>query len=109
MPRALMQFFKSEKYCTVREALIHAGRPDLIGPGCDCLIPAQPPREAIEARRQRGKAAARSDHDHTVANPAKGEPAGERGLPDHGYRPGRKGWRRQEKQRNGKKQGKSGG
>ena len=48
-----MQFFKPENYFEVREALIQAGRQDLIGSGCDCLIPAQPPKEAIEARRQR--------------------------------------------------------
>jgi hypothetical protein len=108
MQRALMQFFKPENYFTVREALIQAGRQDLIGNGCDCLIPAQPPKEAIEARRRRANEAARGDHYHTVANPAKGEPAGERGLPNHGYRPGRKHSRRQEKKRNGKK-GKSGG
>ena len=43
----------------VREALIQAGRQDLIGGGCDCLIPAQPPKEAIEARRTQANAAAR--------------------------------------------------
>jgi hypothetical protein len=41
MQRALMQFFKPENYFAVREALIQAGRGDLIGQGCDCLIPAQ--------------------------------------------------------------------
>ena len=87
MQRALMQFFKPENWFTVREALIQAGRQDLIGSGCDCLIPAQPPKEAIEARRRRTNDA---DHYHTVANPAKGELAGERGLPNKGYRPGRK-------------------
>ncbi len=46
MQRALMQFFKPDNWFTVREALIQAGRQDLIGSGCDCLIPAQPPREA---------------------------------------------------------------
>src|SRR3954469_12564443 len=76
--RALMQFFKPENYFTVREALIEAGRADLIGGGCDCLIPAQPPKEAIEARRKRAND---HDHYHTVANPAKGEKPGERGLP----------------------------
>jgi hypothetical protein len=96
MQRALMQFFKPENWFTVREALIQAGRADLIGHGCDCLIPAQPPKEAIEARRKRSND---SDHYHTVANPAKGEAPGECGLPNHGYRPGRKGSRRQEKQR----------
>src|SRR5205085_11000201 len=44
MQRALMQFFKPENYFMVREALLKAGRGDLIGNGCDCLIPAHPPR-----------------------------------------------------------------
>ena len=87
MQRALMQFFKPENYFEVREALVNAGRGDLIGGGCDCLIPAQPPKEAIEARRRRAND---PDHYHTVANPAKGEKPGERGLPNKGYRPGRK-------------------
>ena len=55
MQRALMQFFKPENYFEVREALIEAGRTDLIGSGCDCLIPAQPPKEAIEARQAAGQ------------------------------------------------------
>src|SRR5262245_23911809 len=97
MQRALMQLFKPANWFTVREALIQAGRQDLIGNGCDCLIPTQPPKEAIEARRQRANAVGH-DHYHTVANPAKGEPAGERGLPNQGYRPGRKTARRQDKQ-----------
>src|SRR5438046_6254325 len=101
MQRALMQFFKPENWFTVREALIEAGRQDLIGNGCDCLIPAQPPKEALEARRQRANEATRGDHYHTVANPAKGEPAGERGLPNHGYRPERKSARRQDRKRKG--------
>jgi len=37
--RALMQFFKPENHAMVREALINAGRQDLIGKGRDCLIP----------------------------------------------------------------------
>jgi uncharacterized radical SAM protein YgiQ len=97
MQRALMQFFKPENYFEVRKALEEAGRTDLIGGGCDCLIPAQPPKEAIEERRRRSSEAARGDHYHTVANPEKGEPAGERGLPNCGYRPGRKTGRRQNK------------
>jgi hypothetical protein len=80
----------------VREALIQAGRQDLIGSGCDCLIPAQPPKEAIEARRRRVND---PDHYHTVANPATGEGPGERGLPNKGYRPGRKTARRQNQKR----------
>ena len=38
MQRALMQFFKPENWFPVREALISAGRQDLIGHGGDCLI-----------------------------------------------------------------------
>ncbi len=44
--RALMQFFKPDNYFTVREALVAAGREDLIGEGKTCLIPSKPPREA---------------------------------------------------------------
>jgi hypothetical protein len=93
LQRALMQFFKPDNWFEVREALVEAGRPDLIGTGCDALIPPHPPREAIEARRKRTNAAARNDHSHSVANPAAGEPAGERTIPpqvkNRGYRPGR--------------------
>jgi hypothetical protein len=99
MQRALMQFFKPSNYFTVREALIQAGRADLIGSGCDCLIPAQPPKEAIEARRTQANATGDDDHYHSVANPAKGEAPGERSLPNRGYRPGRKTARRQAKKR----------
>jgi uncharacterized radical SAM protein YgiQ len=94
MQRALMQFFKPANYFEVREALLQAGRADLIGNGCDALIPANPPKEAIEARRRRANDA---DHYHTVANPAKGEKPGERGagqVKPTGYRPGRMSQRR---------------
>ncbi|MDY3561770.1 DUF3362 domain-containing protein [Gemmata sp. JC673] len=50
MQRALMQFFKPESYFTVREALIQAGRADLIG-GCNGLIPAQPSKQAASTPR----------------------------------------------------------
>jgi len=98
MQRALMQFFKPANWFTVREALIEAGRQDLIGSGCDCLIPAQPPKEALEARRRQANDAV--DHYHTVANPAKGEKPGERGaepVKPTGYRPGRKSAKRRKK------------
>ncbi|MEX0726634.1 MAG: YgiQ family radical SAM protein [Planctomycetaceae bacterium] len=52
LQRALLQFFKPENYFEVRKALEQAGRQDLIGQGCDALIPARPPREALERRRQ---------------------------------------------------------
>jgi uncharacterized radical SAM protein YgiQ len=99
LQRALLQFFKPENYFMVREALLKAGRQDLIGSGCDCLIPAHPPRAAIEARRRRANDVAEGDHYHSIANPAKGEPVAERGSPKEGYRPGRKTARRQDKKR----------
>ncbi|MHC4224447.1 MAG: YgiQ family radical SAM protein, partial [Planctomycetota bacterium] len=73
--RALMQFFKPENYFAVRKALEKAGRKELIGD----LIPATPPREAIEARRKE-------------ATYVHAEDAGVKRTV--GYRPGRKGRRR---------------
>ena len=99
LQRALLQFFKPENYFEVRKALEQAGRQDLIGEGCDALIGSRPPRQAIEARRRQANGTATADHYHSIANPAKGEPAGERGLPKTGYRPGRKTARRQKKRR----------
>jgi hypothetical protein len=55
LQRALMQFFKPENYFAVRQGLEQAGRTDLIGGGCDALIPPQPPPEALRARRERGQ------------------------------------------------------
>ncbi len=51
LQRALMQFFKPENYFEVREALQRAKRTDLIGDGCDALIPSRPPKEALQKRR----------------------------------------------------------
>jgi uncharacterized radical SAM protein YgiQ len=96
LQRALMQYFRPENYFVVHEALIQAGRQDLIGNGCDCLIPAQPPKEAIEERRRRANEA---DHYHTMANSAKGEKPGERGLLNKGYRPKRTTARRQDRKK----------
>ncbi|HVA45062.1 MAG TPA: YgiQ family radical SAM protein [Pirellulales bacterium] len=53
LQRALLQFFKPENYFEVRKALEQAGRQDLIGSGCDCLIPDKPPKEALDRRRRR--------------------------------------------------------
>jgi uncharacterized radical SAM protein YgiQ len=52
LQRALLQFFKPENYFDVRRALEQAGRRDLIGQGCDCLIPDRPPKEALDRRRR---------------------------------------------------------
>ena len=40
--RALLQYYKPENHARIREALIRAGRRDLIGSGPDCLVPAEP-------------------------------------------------------------------
>ncbi len=53
LQRALLQFFKPENYFEVRKALEQAGRQDLIGNGCDCLIPERPPKEALSRRRRK--------------------------------------------------------
>jgi hypothetical protein len=89
MQRSLLQFFKPENDFEVRKALVEAGRQDLIG-GCEGLIPAQPPREALEARRRRANEESRGDHVHTVPNTAKDS----QGKAGRGYRPNRKTARR---------------
>jgi hypothetical protein len=85
LQRALMQFFKPPNYFEVREALLQAGRADLIGDGCDALIPSRPPKEALEARRKRANRELDADHYHTVPKVK------------HGYRPGRTSQTRQTK------------
>ena len=77
--RALMQFFKPENYFMVRKALLEAGRGDLIGGGCECLIPTNPPQAAIEARRKCAQRPVTTSN-HTP-------PPTHRPTP--GYRPGR--------------------
>jgi hypothetical protein len=98
LQRALMQFFKPENYFLVREALIKAKRKDLIGDGCDCLIPAEPPREAIQHRRSEASAALDGPYVHTPPPAQRGRQSGKRKesrhAPSHGYRPGRKKTRR---------------
>ena len=94
LQRALMQFFKPENYFEVRRALEQAGRQDLIGVGCDCLIPFKPPHEAILKRRKDSNARFRGEYVHTVGAPAP-KPAANanesrkrsRRQPGKGYRP----------------------
>jgi uncharacterized radical SAM protein YgiQ len=94
--RALMQFFKPENYFEVREALRAVGRQDLIGDGCDALIPAQPPREALQRRRREANEALDGKYVHTIenrTNQGSKKTGGKQGRVRHskGYRPGRKG------------------
>ncbi|HMB08777.1 MAG TPA: DUF3362 domain-containing protein, partial [Isosphaeraceae bacterium] len=98
LQRALLQFFKPENYFEVRQALLQAGRPDLIGSGCDALIPDHPPKAALRARRERAnRALDEGRFVHTIPSPATS--AAEPPRPPEkklsaGYRPGRKTARR---------------
>jgi uncharacterized radical SAM protein YgiQ len=105
LQRALMQFFKPENYFDVRKALEQAGRQDLIGSGCDALIPATPPREALDKRRSEANKSLRGEYVHKVPGEggsgsqdgpppggglSKGSKKQSRHKPGKGYRPGRK-------------------
>ncbi|TWT99036.1 YgiQ family radical SAM protein [Neorhodopirellula pilleata] len=92
MQRALMQFFKPENYFEVREALRSVGRTELIGDGCDCLIPSRPPKEAVERRRKDANTRFRGEYVHTIATPTKkGSQKERRERSSTGYRPKRRG------------------
>ena len=93
LQRALMQFFKPENYFEVRKALEQSGRQDLIGGGCDCLIPARAPKEAVESRRKDANRRFRGDYVHSAENKSggkKGKRKESRSKPGKGYRPDRK-------------------
>ncbi len=75
LQRALMQFFKPENYVEVRRALLKAGRSDLIGNGCDALIPATPPREAIVRRREHANQRFAGEYVHPVPDVEQGKRA----------------------------------
>ena len=89
LQRALLQFFKPENYFEVRKALEQAKRTDLIGNGCDCLIPAQPPKEAITKRRQDANKRFRGEYVHTIpgGQKKKEKKKQSRHKPGPGYRP----------------------
>ncbi len=105
MQRALLQFFKPENWFEVRRALEQAGRQDLIGSGCDCLIPERPPKEALDRRRREATRAfteqTSGDHIRGDGHPRGGRAAERsggshrraRGRKTVGYRPGRGGSR----------------
>ena len=98
MQRALMQFFKPENYFEVSAALRQAGRAELIGGGCDCLIPASPPKEAIKKRRESAGKQFRGEYVHKMADGSKAQKKGKkkesRYAPGQGYRPDRKATRK---------------
>jgi uncharacterized radical SAM protein YgiQ len=87
LQRALMQFFKPENYFEVREALQRAKRTDLIGDGCDCLIPSRPPKEALQQRRQDANERFAGNYVHTPPGTGAGKQS--RRKPGKGYRPKR--------------------
>lgn len=102
--RALMQFFKPENYFEVAKALRQAGRAELIGSGCDCLIPAKPPKEAIVRRRKLAGKQFRGEYVHrmsdgTAANAGKKKGKRKQGryAPGQGYRPDRKATRKKDR------------
>ena len=108
--RALMQFFKPENYFEVRKALLEMGRKELIGNGCDCLIPATAPKEAITKRRKMAGKQFQGRYVHQIDGPENGKNKGQGGgsarssggeqkkgkkkegryAPGQGYRPDRK-------------------
>ena len=73
MQRALMQYFMPYYRNTAREALIMAGREDLIGSGRDCLVPAGP------VKRPKGKQGARKPEAGKKAQGKKAAPKGRTG------------------------------
>jgi uncharacterized radical SAM protein YgiQ len=88
LQRALMQYFKPENYFEVRKALLEANRGDLIGHGCDALIPAKPPHEAILRRRKDANKRFRGEYVHTIAaETKKGSKKQSRHAAGAGYRP----------------------
>jgi uncharacterized radical SAM protein YgiQ len=91
LQRALMQFFKPENYFEVREALQRAKRTDLIGDGCDSLIPSRPPKEALQKRRDDANQRFSGNYVHTPpgtgAGPKRKNDKQSRNRPGKGYRP----------------------
>ena len=76
-----MQYFKPENWFVVRQALLDAGRKDLIGSGPECLIPANPPKVALQSRRDaaNGRGPRRGDPTYVHAKDAGTKSKG--GLP----------------------------
>ena len=54
LQRALLQYYDPKNANAVREALIKAGRRDLIGYGQNCLVPPAKPHGAANGKRKNG-------------------------------------------------------
>ena len=93
LQRALLQFFKPENYFEVREALQKAGRQDLIGSGCDALIPNNPPKVALQTRMAKAnKSVSEGRYVHTIPSGQPSPPGkATASVPNQagGYRPHR--------------------
>jgi uncharacterized radical SAM protein YgiQ len=89
LQRALLQFFKPENYFEVRKALEQAGRTDLIGEGCEALIPSQAPREAVRSRMEKANQKFKGEYVHRISARSEKSPTG--------YRPKRSTAQRQER------------
>jgi uncharacterized radical SAM protein YgiQ len=96
LQRALLQFFKPENYFEVRDALLKAGRGDLIGSGCDALIGANPPKAAMQARMEKAnRSLTEGNYVHKIEGESKKSPRpSPTGQQPVGYRPKRKTARR---------------
>jgi len=98
LQRALLQYFRPENYFEVRKALLQAGRGDLIGNGCDALIPSQPPKVALQARQAEARRTlGEGRYVHQVDAEGQGRPASNKGAGANpapaaggGYRPHRR-------------------
>jgi uncharacterized radical SAM protein YgiQ len=97
LQRALLQFFKPENYFEVRKALEQAGRQDLIGSGCDCLIPSAAPREALDQRRKSANQQLGGSARPGGGPKGKTSKKQSRHQPGQGYRPDRRTARKDER------------
>ena len=92
----MLQFFKPENYFEVREALLKAGRGDLIGSRLRRPDPGQPPKAALQARMEKAnESLGEGKYVHQIPNPE----------PNAGYRPGRKSAQRRQGKKKGRQEG----
>ena len=78
MQRALVQYREKGNCELVKEALLKAGRADLIGYGQSCLIPPRPRKEKPQAKAEAGRSLSHSGKRKQAAGTVKTGPAGSR-------------------------------